>query len=119
MTQFTQESLSYCWFSEVYCIAEHFFVAQVRRTVPARQDKGDGHRSKHFRDRRDTFAGEIHVKNRRVMSFGEFFELVRRHPQADGQCPLRVEVDEQHATADLSQREIGRASCRERVSIDV
>jgi hypothetical protein len=65
-TQFTKEPLSYCWFSEVYCIPEDFFVTQVRRSVPARQDKGDGHRPKHFRDRRDTFAGDIHVKNRCV-----------------------------------------------------
>jgi hypothetical protein len=59
MTQFTNEPLSYCWFSEVYCIPQDFFVTQVRRTVPARQDKGDSHRSKHFRDGRDTFAGRF------------------------------------------------------------
>jgi len=62
-TQFTKEPLSYCWFSEVSCIPEDFFVAQVRRTVPGRQDKRNGHCSKHFRNGGDTFTGQIHIKN--------------------------------------------------------
>ena len=66
ITQFTEEQLRYCWLSEVYCISQDFFVDQVCRTVPAGQDKGHRHRTKHFRDGRDTFAGEIHIKNRRV-----------------------------------------------------
>jgi hypothetical protein len=62
-TQFTKQPPSCCWLSEVYCIPEDFFVAQVRRTVPARQNKRDRHRSKYFGDRRNSFAGEIHIKN--------------------------------------------------------
>ena len=80
-TQFTKEPLSYDWFSEVYCIPEDF-VGQVRRTVPARQDKGDGRRSKHFRDGRDRFAGEIHIKNRRVWT--HLPKQSERHSDARG-----------------------------------
>jgi hypothetical protein len=82
MTQFRKQPLTCCWFSEVYCIPEHFFVAQVRRTVPGRHDKGDDHRSKHFRDRRDTFAGKIHVENRRV--WAHLPKQSKRHFDATG-----------------------------------
>jgi hypothetical protein len=80
--QFRKQPLSYCWFSEVYRVPENFFVAQVRRTVPARQDKGDRHRSKHFRDGRDTFAGEIHIKNRCV--WAHLPKQFKGRPEASG-----------------------------------
>jgi hypothetical protein len=63
---FPKEPLRPGWFSDVNCIPQDLFVAQVRLAVPARQEKWDGHRSKHFRDGRDTFPGEIHIKNRHV-----------------------------------------------------
>jgi hypothetical protein len=77
-----KEALSFRWLSEVYCTLQYVLVAQVRRTVPARQDKGDRHRSKHFRDGRDTFTGEIHIKYRGVWT--HVAEQLKRHPDSIG-----------------------------------
>jgi hypothetical protein len=63
-------------------LPEDFFVAQVRRTVPTRQNKRDRHRSKHFRDRRNTFPGEIHIENRCI--WAHLPKQFKGRPEAGG-----------------------------------